>query len=97
MTQTREVVKLKTDSGYIFMLELKRFPGGLDMGYKRRGRGNKKDFKIVNQTIRRMHLLLTEMGKAMNLKRVEFQAFDLGHVGFEIPFGHQAEITKYPF
>ena len=51
--------------------------------------GNKRVFRIVGQAIKRMDLSLTEMGKALSLKGMEFQVFDLGHVGFEIPFRHQ--------
>lgn len=87
MAQTREVIKGKVNSGYIFILEPQRFPDGLDMGCG--GWGNKGVFRTVSQAIKRMDLSLTEMGKSLSLKGVEFQVFSLGHVGFEIPFRHQ--------
>lgn len=88
MAQTTEVIKGKVNSGYIFILKPQRFPMAWIWDV-RWGEGSKGDFKLVGQAIKRMGLSLTEMGKAVSLKEVEFQVFNLGHVGFEIPFRHQ--------
>lgn len=47
--------------------------------------GNKGDSKILAEAIGRVGLPLTEMGKPISLKGMEFQML-LGYIGFEVFF-----------
>lgn len=97
MAQTREVAKQKVVClGYTLIIETIKLPNGLYVRCER-GKRNKEDSKIFPQVIRRMDLTLTKMSKTMSrggLKRVEFWVFNLGHIGFEIFFRYQVEMSS---